>query len=61
VVFGGTNIKSERSRMNGRVDFLVATPGRLIDHFESSGLSPRCVGLKVLILDEAGGSLTTNA
>ena len=54
VVFGGTNIKSERSRMNSqRCDFLVATPGRLIDHFETSGLQPRCQNLKVLVLDEA--------
>mmetsp|Transcript_35225 Transcript_35225/g.86427 ORF Transcript_35225/g.86427 Transcript_35225/m.86427 type:complete len:673 (+) Transcript_35225:423-2441(+) len=53
-VFGGTNINSERNRMNTqRCDFLVATPGRLIDHFESSQLSPRCANLKVLILDEA--------
>ena len=37
----------------GRCDFLVATPGRLIDHFETSGLQPRCANLKVLVLDEA--------
>ena len=54
VVFGGTNIKSERNRMSSqRCDFLIATPGRLIDHFESSGLVPKCANLKVLVLDEA--------
>ena len=54
VVFGGTNINSERTRMNNsQCDFLVATPGRLIDHFQTSGLAPRCANLKVLVLDEA--------
>lgn len=32
-VFGGTNIKSEKNRLaRERLDFLIATPGRLIDH-----------------------------
>jgi ATP-dependent RNA helicase MSS116 len=55
VVYGGTNINAERSRMNnGRCDVLVATPGRLIDHLENSqGLSQRLQGIKALILDEA--------
>ena len=54
VVFGGTNINSERNRMNNQAcDFLVATPGRLIDHFQTSNLRPRCANLKVLVLDEA--------
>lgn len=34
---------------------MVATPGRLLDHVENkSGLSARLMGLKMLILDEAG-------
>lgn len=34
---------------------IVATPGRLLDHIENkSGLSVRLMGLKMLILDEAG-------
>ena len=54
VVFGGTNINSERNRLNSQAcDFLVATPGRLIDHFQTSALAPRCSALKVLVLDEA--------
>ena len=54
VVFGGTNINSERNRMNNNAcDFLVATPGRLIDHFQTSNLAPRVARLKVLVLDEA--------
>lgn len=34
-VYGGTNIKSDKSRLaRERCDFLVATPGRLIDHLQ---------------------------
>lgn len=54
VVFGGTNINSERKRLTSQgVEFLVATPGRLIDHFESSNLARACQNLDVLVLDEA--------
>ncbi|KAH7620280.1 putative DEAD-box ATP-dependent RNA helicase 26 [Nannochloris sp. 'desiccata'] len=55
VVYGGTNINSERNRMDrGRVDVLVATPGRLIDHLENTnGLVRRFGNLRGLVLDEA--------
>ena len=54
VVFGGTNINSERKRLSTQgVEFLIATPGRLIDHFESSDLSRAVSNLDVLVLDEA--------
>ena len=54
VVFGGTNINSERKRLTSQgVEFLIATPGRLIDHFESSNLSRAVQNLDVLVLDEA--------
>jgi ATP-dependent RNA helicase MSS116 len=55
VIYGGTNINSERNRMNNqRCDVLVATPGRLIDHLENTqGLSQRLQGIQALILDEA--------
>ncbi len=55
VVYGGTNIKAERSRINGgRCDVLVATPGRLQDHIENSpGLLQKLQGVRALILDEA--------
>lgn len=34
---------------------IVATPGRLLDHVENkSGFSVRLMGLKMLIIDEAG-------
>lgn len=56
VVYGGTNINSERNRLNrGRTDILVATPGRLIDHLENTeGLAKRLgAGIRGLVLDEA--------
>lgn len=52
-VYGGTNINSERNRLAGRCDVLVATPGRLIDHLENSGLSNKLQGIRTLTLDEA--------
>ena len=52
--YGGTNIGSERRRLqNDRCDFLVATPGRLIDHLENSGLADHLSSIKTLVLDEA--------
>ena len=37
------------------LQIIVATPGRLLDHVENkSGLSVRLMGLKLLVLDEAG-------
>eukprot|EP00798_Chlamydomonas_sp_ICE-L_P029456 gene29456-5801_t len=57
LVMGGTDIKKERGRMQReRVDILVATPGRLIDHLENTGVdgfSGAMTGLSVLVLNEA--------
>lgn len=37
-----------------RLQIIVATPGRLLDHVENkSGFSVRLMGLKMLVLDEA--------
>ena len=52
VVFGGTNIKKDNTALQGRVDILVATPGRLLDHLQQ-GLNSRFAKLQVLIMDEA--------
>ena len=61
-VIGGRNINSERSRMGfgggggggGRVDILIATPGRLIDHMESTpGFRAALLAVRFLVMDEA--------
>ncbi|KAF8321629.1 DEAD-domain-containing protein [Clavulina sp. PMI_390] len=51
---GGNNIKTEVSKLRGsRVDIVVVTPGRLIDHLENYGLAERFRTLQCLVLDEA--------
>ncbi|KAJ3125122.1 hypothetical protein HK101_005986, partial [Irineochytrium annulatum] len=57
-VVGGTNMKTEAralksSAPSDRNDILVATPGRLLDHLQNSGLQQQCSDLQVLIFDEA--------
>ncbi|SCV74294.1 BQ2448_6726 [Microbotryum intermedium] len=53
-VVGGTNMKSETSRLNHqRCDILVATPGRMLDHLENSNLKLKLSECRALILDEA--------
>jgi ATP-dependent RNA helicase RhlE len=50
-VFGGVNINPQIGQLRGKVDILVATPGRLLDH-----VSQRTVDLsnvEILVLDEA--------
>eukprot|EP00940_MAST-03C_sp_MAST-3C-sp2_P001790 g1790.t1 len=54
VVYGGTNIRTDLSRIARRVpDILIATPGRLNDHLENHGLQRAMSGLRCLIFDEA--------
>lgn len=54
-MYGGTNIQAERKRLQrNRIDILVATPGRLMDHLENSPqFLQRMAKLQVLVLDEA--------
>lgn len=50
-MFGGVSINPQKQLLKGRVDILVATPGRLLDH-----LNQRTVNLshiEILVLDEA--------
>jgi len=51
VMFGGVNIKPQIERLRARVDILVATPGRLLDHVQQRTLDLSRV--EILVLDEA--------
>ncbi len=51
VMFGGVSINPQITKLRGRIDILVATPGRLLDH-----VGQRTVDLskvEILVLDEA--------
>ncbi|MEK7271219.1 MAG: DEAD/DEAH box helicase [Planctomycetota bacterium] len=50
-VVGGLPMDGQEKALKGGVDVVVATPGRLLDHFSHS--SPRFETLEVLVLDEA--------
>lgn len=51
MVIGGKPLDDERARM-ARMNIIVATPGRILQHFDSTvGLETN--GVKVLVLDEA--------
>lgn len=51
VVFGGVSINPQISRLKGRVDILVATPGRLLDLAQQKVVDLSQV--EILVLDEA--------
>jgi len=50
-VFGGVNITPQIRQLRGRVDILVATPGRLLDHVQQGTVDLSQV--EILVLDEA--------
>ncbi|MDD4882677.1 MAG: DEAD/DEAH box helicase, partial [Gallionellaceae bacterium] len=50
-MFGGVSINPQISRLKSRLDILVATPGRLLDHVEQRTVDLSQV--QVLVLDEA--------
>jgi ATP-dependent RNA helicase RhlE len=50
-VFGGVNIGPQIRELKGRVDILVATPGRLLDHVQQRTLD--LSQIEILVLDEA--------
>ena len=50
-VFGGLGMEPQERAFRGAVDILVATPGRLLDHFQYP--YAKLDGLEVLVLDEA--------
>jgi ATP-dependent RNA helicase RhlE len=51
VMFGGVNINPQITRLKSRVDILVATPGRLLDHVQQKTVDLSQV--EILVLDEA--------
>jgi ATP-dependent RNA helicase RhlE len=51
VMFGGVNINPQIERLNRRIDILVATPGRLLDHVGQKTID--LSGIETLVLDEA--------
>jgi ATP-dependent RNA helicase RhlE len=51
VMFGGVSINPQITRLRSRVDILVATPGRLLDHVGQKTLDLSQV--EILVLDEA--------
>jgi len=51
VMIGGVSIKPQIARLKSRVDILVATPGRLLDHVQQKTLDLSHV--EILVLDEA--------
>ena len=51
LLIGGKNVKEEKDTVN-KMNLLVATPGRLLQHMDETPMFD-CVSLKVLVLDEA--------
>ncbi|MEO6422463.1 MAG: DEAD/DEAH box helicase [Candidatus Nitrotoga sp.] len=50
-MIGGVNINPQIQRLKSRVDILVATPGRLLDHLQQRTLD--LSHIEILVLDEA--------
>src|ERR1022692_3361068 len=50
-IFGGVGMGPQEHALRSGVDVIVATPGRLLDHFRSS--YAKLAGLQYLVLDEA--------
>lgn len=50
-IFGGVNINPQIQRLKHRVDILVATPGRLLDHAQQRTVD--LSHIEILVLDEA--------
>ncbi|MDR2260395.1 MAG: DEAD/DEAH box helicase [Azoarcus sp.] len=51
VMFGGVSINPQITALKKRVDLLVATPGRLLDHARQGSID--LSGVEILVLDEA--------
>src|SRR5438309_8603283 len=51
LVIGGVSFDDQHSKLTRGVDVLIATPGRLLDHFERGRLL--LTGVELLVIDEA--------
>jgi len=51
LLIGGTSMDEQISALNKGVDVLIATPGRLLDHFERGNVMLN--GIEILVIDEA--------
>ncbi|MEQ9638607.1 MAG: DEAD/DEAH box helicase [Alphaproteobacteria bacterium] len=51
LLIGGVSFDEQLKKIDRGVDVLIATPGRLLDHFERGGLLLR--GVEILVVDEA--------
>lgn len=50
-VYGGVNIKQQKSTLKNGTDIVIATPGRLLDHLGQNSI---CLSqIEILVLDEA--------
>lgn len=50
-IYGGKDIKSQINKLNHKIDIIVATPGRLIDHINRKTIDLSFID--VLVIDEA--------
>ncbi|MDB1144996.1 MAG: DEAD/DEAH box helicase [Alcaligenaceae bacterium] len=51
VIYGGVDIKEQKSKLQQGVDLVIATPGRLLDHLSQGSI--RLSDVQMLVLDEA--------
>ena len=51
LLIGGVSFGDQEKKLSAGVDVLIATPGRLMDHFERGGLL--MTGVQMLVIDEA--------
>lgn len=56
-IYGGRNIGSQLKKLNGPVQMVIATPGRLIDHLERQSIDLGAV--RSVVIDEADQMLLT--
>ena len=51
LLIGGVSFDDQVTKIDRGVDVLIATPGRLLDHFERGKLL--LTGVEILVIDEA--------